>query len=255
MFELHWFNFLLETSCSWTQHADKSSCQRGIRTCGKCWPFFIHFLIDRTILSVGQDAEETLRFSTTQKQVVTLHQTSWTCLRAGHSEIKPLTTWGCMYMTQKCWTVPLTTVGWQVCCRSLGVGVLLTDVSLFENVSEMYGNEDGSVPATFEILYMIGWKPHESQVRQVEPPVSKMLRTSVFLVTRHVLYPCNLSIFHRRLTSSKSDEWLMTQRSWEKLQPRSRFCLWACTKISGAEADRGRRGTVAHGGQKTYAGP
>ncbi|MEQ2193048.1 hypothetical protein XENOCAPTIV_022472, partial [Xenoophorus captivus] len=30
-------------------------------------------------------------------------------------------------------------------------------------VSEMYGSEDGSVPATFEILYMIGWKPHESQ--------------------------------------------------------------------------------------------
>uniref|UniRef100_A0A9J7XYQ9 Arginine-hydroxylase NDUFAF5, mitochondrial n=1 Tax=Cyprinus carpio carpio TaxID=630221 RepID=A0A9J7XYQ9_CYPCA len=29
---------------------------------------------------------------------------------------------------------------------------------------EMYGNEDGSVPATFQILYMIGWKPHESQV-------------------------------------------------------------------------------------------
>uniref|UniRef100_A0A8C2H954 Arginine-hydroxylase NDUFAF5, mitochondrial n=1 Tax=Cyprinus carpio TaxID=7962 RepID=A0A8C2H954_CYPCA len=28
---------------------------------------------------------------------------------------------------------------------------------------EMYGNEDGSVPATFQILYMIGWKPHESQ--------------------------------------------------------------------------------------------
>ncbi|XP_078805179.1 arginine-hydroxylase NDUFAF5, mitochondrial isoform X1 [Oryzias latipes] len=29
---------------------------------------------------------------------------------------------------------------------------------------EMYGSEDGAVPATFEILYMIGWKPHESQV-------------------------------------------------------------------------------------------
>ncbi|XP_008314706.1 arginine-hydroxylase NDUFAF5, mitochondrial [Cynoglossus semilaevis] len=28
---------------------------------------------------------------------------------------------------------------------------------------DMYSNEDGSVPATFEILYMIGWKPHESQ--------------------------------------------------------------------------------------------
>lgn len=30
---------------------------------------------------------------------------------------------------------------------------------------EMYGNKDGSVPATFEILYMIGWKPHESQAK------------------------------------------------------------------------------------------
>ncbi|KAM6971983.1 arginine-hydroxylase NDUFAF5, mitochondrial [Aplochiton taeniatus] len=28
---------------------------------------------------------------------------------------------------------------------------------------EMYGNEDGSVPATFDILYMIGWKPDETQ--------------------------------------------------------------------------------------------
>lgn len=30
---------------------------------------------------------------------------------------------------------------------------------------ELYGNPDGSVPATFEILYMIGWKPHESQAK------------------------------------------------------------------------------------------
>ncbi|XP_039593820.1 arginine-hydroxylase NDUFAF5, mitochondrial isoform X1 [Polypterus senegalus] len=29
----------------------------------------------------------------------------------------------------------------------------------------MYGNEDGSVPATFQILYMIGWKHHDSQVK------------------------------------------------------------------------------------------
>uniref|UniRef100_A0A674P3W1 Arginine-hydroxylase NDUFAF5, mitochondrial n=1 Tax=Takifugu rubripes TaxID=31033 RepID=A0A674P3W1_TAKRU len=33
---------------------------------------------------------------------------------------------------------------------------------------EMYGNADGSVPATFEILYMIGWKPHHSQVTSVD---------------------------------------------------------------------------------------
>ncbi|XP_048864253.1 arginine-hydroxylase NDUFAF5, mitochondrial isoform X1 [Brienomyrus brachyistius] len=30
---------------------------------------------------------------------------------------------------------------------------------------EMYGCDDGSVPATFEILFMIGWKPHESQAK------------------------------------------------------------------------------------------
>ncbi|XP_045905242.1 arginine-hydroxylase NDUFAF5, mitochondrial [Micropterus dolomieu] len=30
---------------------------------------------------------------------------------------------------------------------------------------EMYSNEDGSIPATFDILYMIGWKPHESQAK------------------------------------------------------------------------------------------
>ncbi|KAG8584024.1 hypothetical protein GDO81_008640 [Engystomops pustulosus] len=29
---------------------------------------------------------------------------------------------------------------------------------------EMYGAEDGSMPATFQIYCMIGWKPHESQV-------------------------------------------------------------------------------------------
>uniref|UniRef100_A0A8C5G726 Arginine-hydroxylase NDUFAF5, mitochondrial n=1 Tax=Gouania willdenowi TaxID=441366 RepID=A0A8C5G726_GOUWI len=29
---------------------------------------------------------------------------------------------------------------------------------------ELYGNDDGSIPATFNILFMIGWKPHASQV-------------------------------------------------------------------------------------------
>ncbi|XP_046900169.1 arginine-hydroxylase NDUFAF5, mitochondrial [Hypomesus transpacificus] len=33
---------------------------------------------------------------------------------------------------------------------------------------EMYGNEDGSIPATFEILYMIGWKPHDSQAKPLK---------------------------------------------------------------------------------------
>ncbi|XP_027625803.1 arginine-hydroxylase NDUFAF5, mitochondrial isoform X2 [Tupaia chinensis] len=33
---------------------------------------------------------------------------------------------------------------------------------------EMYRNEDGSVPATFQIYYMIGWKYHDSQARPAE---------------------------------------------------------------------------------------
>lgn len=33
---------------------------------------------------------------------------------------------------------------------------------------EMYGNENGSVPATFQVLNFIGWKPHESQPKPVE---------------------------------------------------------------------------------------
>ena len=27
----------------------------------------------------------------------------------------------------------------------------------------VYGNKDGSIPATFQVLYMIGWKPHPLQ--------------------------------------------------------------------------------------------
>ncbi|XP_075781767.1 arginine-hydroxylase NDUFAF5, mitochondrial isoform X2 [Pelodiscus sinensis] len=33
---------------------------------------------------------------------------------------------------------------------------------------EMYGNNDGSVPATFQIYYMIGWKFQESQARPAQ---------------------------------------------------------------------------------------
>lgn len=30
---------------------------------------------------------------------------------------------------------------------------------------ELYGNEDGTIPATFQLLYFIGWKPHPSQAK------------------------------------------------------------------------------------------
>jgi len=33
---------------------------------------------------------------------------------------------------------------------------------------ELLGNEDGSIPATFQIIYMIGWKPAPSQPKPLE---------------------------------------------------------------------------------------
>ncbi|XP_062813964.1 arginine-hydroxylase NDUFAF5, mitochondrial isoform X3 [Anolis carolinensis] len=39
---------------------------------------------------------------------------------------------------------------------------------------EMYGNEDGTVPATFQIYYMIGWKFHESQAKPAQRGSAKM---------------------------------------------------------------------------------
>ena len=32
------------------------------------------------------------------------------------------------------------------------------------SVLDMYGNKDGSVPATFQLLYFIGWKPDPSHL-------------------------------------------------------------------------------------------
>jgi NADH dehydrogenase [ubiquinone] 1 alpha subcomplex assembly factor 5 len=32
-----------------------------------------------------------------------------------------------------------------------------------EIYKSVYGTENGSIPATFQVIYMIGWNPHESQ--------------------------------------------------------------------------------------------
>jgi NADH dehydrogenase [ubiquinone] 1 alpha subcomplex assembly factor 5 len=37
---------------------------------------------------------------------------------------------------------------------------LLATAAIYDS---MYGNEDGTVRATFQVVYMIGWKAHESQ--------------------------------------------------------------------------------------------
>lgn len=43
---------------------------------------------------------------------------------------------------------------------SVGRDTFLAMAALYQ---ELYGLEDGSVTATFQIIYMIGWSPHESQ--------------------------------------------------------------------------------------------
>ncbi|KAF8076709.1 hypothetical protein FPV67DRAFT_1714822 [Lyophyllum atratum] len=40
--------------------------------------------------------------------------------------------------------------------------------------SEMHGNEDGSVPATFQVVYMIGWKPAPSQPKPLDRGTGKV---------------------------------------------------------------------------------
>ena len=42
----------------------------------------------------------------------------------------------------------------------LGRDTLLAAAAVYQ---EMYGNDDGSVPATFQVIYMIGWSPDPSQ--------------------------------------------------------------------------------------------
>ena len=47
--------------------------------------------------------------------------------------------------------------------RRTNAGDLL--LSFFRRV-DMYGNKDGSIPASYRVLYFIGWKPDPSQVRR-----------------------------------------------------------------------------------------
>jgi hypothetical protein len=54
---------------------------------------------------------------------------------------------------------------------------------LFEIYAERYGDPDGRVRATFEIVWLSGWAPHESQQQPLKPGSAKArladaLRTS-----------------------------------------------------------------------------
>ena len=45
---------------------------------------------------------------------------------------------------------------------------------------ELYSNEDGSLPATFQIFYWIGWKPSASQPKPLSPQKSDISLKDVY---------------------------------------------------------------------------
>lgn len=54
--------------------------------------------------------------------------------------------------------------------------VLLSAASIYQGeynigywlIVELYGNEDGSVPATFSLIWMVGWKPGPNAPKPLE---------------------------------------------------------------------------------------
>ena len=44
-------------------------------------------------------------------------------------------------------------------------GTFLATAAAYQS---LYGMEDGTVPATFQVIYMIGWAPHDSQLRPLK---------------------------------------------------------------------------------------
>ena len=52
----------------------------------------------------------------------------------------------------------------------------------------MYGNDDGSIPATYQILYMIGWKPSDNQVKETLNFVAMISWNTTPTVARQTLH-------------------------------------------------------------------
>lgn len=49
-----------------------------------------------------------------------------------------------------------------------------TLVAMMEAYHDLYGRPDGRIPATFDILYLTGWAPHESQQKPLAPGSATM---------------------------------------------------------------------------------
>lgn len=48
-----------------------------------------------------------------------------------------------------------------------------TFISAADHYQRIYGSEDGRIPATFQIVFMTGWAPHESQQKPLRPGSAK----------------------------------------------------------------------------------
>jgi hypothetical protein len=52
---------------------------------------------------------------------------------------------------------------------------------------ERFAQADGRVPATFDILTLTGWAPHESQQQPLKPGSAKMRLADALKTTEHKL--------------------------------------------------------------------
>ena len=66
--------------------------------------------------------------------------------------------------------------------RPLTRGIIMRAAALY---AERFGDADGRIPATFEIVNLAGWAPHESQQKPLPRGSAKVRMADVFGVTEH----------------------------------------------------------------------
>ena len=53
-------------------------------------------------------------------------------------------------------------------CTAVSPFPSLSECALFFFLQSLYADDDGLLPATFQVLYMIGWAPHVSQPKPLQ---------------------------------------------------------------------------------------
>ena len=57
-------------------------------------------------------------------------------------------------------------------------------ITAAQHYQQMFGDSNGRISATFEILYFAGWKPHNSQQKPLKPGTAKMRLTDILGSTK-----------------------------------------------------------------------